>query len=69
MATTMTVRLGDWNELHGLWIQVRPDPLTTTGWVRVTVHVQGAHLWTNVDGPNGGVCMQTEAPDLRSVDA
>lgn len=63
MATTMRVQVGDWNELFGIWFQVRPDPLTDTGTVLVTVHCQGADLWINVQGPNGGARFQTVPPD------
>ncbi len=67
----MPVKPDDWNELFGVWFPVRPDPLTDTGSVLVTVHRHGTDLWFHVQGPNAGLTVQTIAPDtvdFRSTD-
>lgn len=61
MASDMTVRPGEWNELFGVWFQVLDDPLTSRPHYRVTIHPHP--LLVRVDQANGGVRVQLFPPD------
>ena len=64
MATTMTVRPGQWDEMIGVWFWVMPDPLAGAETIRVTVHRDGEHVWVQTQGACAGVHFQTVPPDF-----